>query len=439
LMAVNLLQNYPIQFDWRNYMDDNRKKLLDIGLKFRGGAFPGETWGSLNTKHGAPFSSGEAWRSFVRRELKKQQQDEPVDKTEITINKDGTQTSSCLINMSKEQAKDVHFLLEAHGYCPKTWELVSARNNIWQTYSKLDKIQTLYSSKIVVKPRVDISFEEIKEHFEEFSNRYERPKIKKQAVVCDGKMLEIPIMDVHFSKLAWSGEVGESYDYKIAEQRLKHVIFDFIERTRSYKFEKIIFPVGQDFFHFDQIDGSTTKGTKMDADLRWQKLFLKGIEILIELIDLLSQIAPIEVFYVSGNHDRMTSYYATNYIYAWYRNDENVKVSVEPMARKYIEFGANLIGYSHGENERKRIAGIMQVEAKEAWGRTKFREWHLGHLHSEQTREENGIIIRKISSITGTDAWHYENGFIGAIRKAQAFIWDKECGLEAILNSAILP
>ena len=425
--------------------DKDRLRYFDLGLKFRGGAFPGETWESLNDKYKKPFVSGEAWRNFVRRELRKQQNDDlQIDdqdlknKSSVEINKDGTQTSSRLIEMSEESAKDINFLLKAHGYDIKVWELISARNNIWQVYSKTDKVQTLYSSKIVVKPRIDISFEEIKEHFEEFSKKYKKPIVKKHELIRSGKMLEIPLVDLHFGKLAWVSEVGESYDYKIAEQRFLQVIFDFIERTKSYKFDKIIFPIGQDFFHYDQIDGSTTKGTRMDSDLRWQKLFLKGIEILIEAIDLLSQQAPVEVFYVSGNHDKMTSYYATNYIYAWYRNDPNVKVNVEPQVRKYIEFGNCLIGYSHGENERKRISGIMQVEAKEAWGRTMFREWHLGHIHSEQTREENGIIIRKISSITGTDAWHYENGFIGAIRKAQAFIWDKEFGLEAILNSIII-
>ena len=32
-------------------------------------------------------------------------------------------------------------------------ELVSARNNITNSYSKQDGVQTLYSSKIIVKPR----------------------------------------------------------------------------------------------------------------------------------------------------------------------------------------------------------------------------------------------------------------------------------------------
>lgn len=361
-------------------------------------------------------------------------------KSTIELNRDGSQTSDKLLKMSEAEAKDVNYLLKAHGYDIKSWELVSARNNIWNAFSKETGVLTLYSSKIVVKPRINsISMEEIKEHFEEFSRIYKSPVVKHNPCSSNGKMLEVPIMDLHIGKLGWHEEVGEDYDHKIAEERFLTVVSDFINRTKHYKFDKILFPIGQDFFNFDSIDGTTTKGTRQDNDLRWQKLYLKGMELLVKAIDLLSVYAPVEVFYVSGNHDKMTSYYATNYIYAWYRNDENISVSIDPQARKYVEYGNCLIGYAHGDAERKRINGIMQIEAKEAWGRTLFREWHCGHLHSEHTSEENGIIIRNISSITGSDAWHIESGYVGAIKKAQAFIWDKEFGLTDIINSVIKP
>ena len=80
----------------------------------------------------------------------------------------------------------------------------------------------------------------------------------------------------------------------------------------------------------------------------------------------------------------------------------------------------------------------MQVEAPELWGKSIFREYHMGHLHTELTKTNNGIDFRRISAITATDSWHVENGFIGSVRQAQAFIWDKELGLQAILNSNVL-
>ena len=58
-------------------------------------------------------------------------------KETVEIHSDGRQTSEKLIKMSNEQSKDVEFLLRAHGFNPDVWELVSARNNIWNICSKI--------------------------------------------------------------------------------------------------------------------------------------------------------------------------------------------------------------------------------------------------------------------------------------------------------------
>ena len=124
---------------------------------------------------------------------------------------------------------------------------------------------------------------------------------------------------------------------------------------------------------------------------------------------------------------------------AWFRHNKDIKVDTSAMARKYVEFGKCLIGFTHGDTERKnRIGKLMPIEAREAWGRTLYHEVHAAHFHSEQAiKEENGIIVRHISSPTGTDNWHYEKGFVGAIKKTQSFIWDKELGLTDIIHTAI--
>ena len=114
-----------------------------------------------------------------------------------------------------------------------------------------------------------------------------------------------------------------------------------------------------------------------------------------------------------------------------------------------VEYGNSLIGFSHGETEKTRIGGLMPVEVPEMWGRTKYREFHLGHLHSEQAKqaegivfkkqiqESDGLIIRHLPSITGSDVWHYNSAYVGAIRKTQGLIYDKEYGLTDILNFVV--
>lgn len=52
----------------------SNQELLRIGINFRAGMYPKKTWDSMNVEYGFPFKNGEAWRNFVRRELKKQNQ-----------------------------------------------------------------------------------------------------------------------------------------------------------------------------------------------------------------------------------------------------------------------------------------------------------------------------------------------------------------------------
>ncbi|WP_395546737.1 MULTISPECIES: hypothetical protein [unclassified Lacrimispora] len=359
-------------------------------------------------------------------------------KSESSINKDGTFTSDKLIVIKEDELKNPNSLLKAHGFDIRDWELVSARNNIWNVYSKQDGIQELYSSKIVVKPRSEISIEEIHDFYESLINEYSSPVIKRYNKKT-GLLAEIPIMDLHLGKYSTSDIVSDEYNTQIARDCFNKVIDTCVARLRNESIEKIFFPIGQDFFHYDTVSTTTTGGTPQDSDRKHQTLFKDGVTLLIDGISKLSSElkAPIEVFCVPGNHDFMTSYHAVMSVWCYFYNNENVTVDLSTSPRKYKEFGKCLIGYSHGEKEKKRIEKIMQVEAAEAWGRTRFREFHLGHLHSEQVSEDGGVIVRNLSSVTGTDAWHHNSGYVGAIRKCTCFLWDKECGLDSTFNVVI--
>ncbi|OPH47611.1 hypothetical protein BC351_10490 [Paenibacillus ferrarius] len=420
--------------------------LLALGIKKRNKQI-NMSWQEIADQSDGLFTSGENFRCWVKEQLRKKGELKskgvvvekatlPNYKETVEINKDGSHTSDKLLTMSAEQCKDVEYLLKAHGYDTKAWELVSARNNIWNVYSKVDGVQTLYSSKISVKPRKEVlSLEYIREVFDEMSSNYKLPTFNPVRYNADGKMLEVNISDLHLGKIADLSTSNDTYNHEIARNRFFHVINDVITRTSHYKFEKILFIYSQDFFHHEGLSTSTTSGTKMETDLRWNELFKMGVQMLVEAIDILSQVAPVETIYIESNHDRQISYYAIEYLYAWFRNNPNVTVDNSPLSRKYIEFGKNLIGFAHGHNEKKRLAFLMPTEAKEAWSRTEYREFHLGHLHSEQSvTEQNGIIVRHISSVTGTDTWHHSQGFVGSQKKAQSFVYDRDLGLLDVLH-----
>ena len=269
------------------------------------------------------------------------------------------------------------------------------------------------------------------DHFKDFISNYKVPKITKNKHT-GNKMLEIPIVDLHLAKLSWEPETGENYDRKIAMNLFMKVVEDILARVDWQEIEKVLFVFGNDYFNFDDIEGETTLGTHQDNDSRWQKMFNTGVELAIRGIDKCRQVAPTEVILVPGNHDWTRSFYAVQYLSAWYRQADDVLIDNSPKSRKYIRYGNSLIGFTHTDKEKRRIFGCMQVEARKDWGETKYHEWHGGHLHSEQVKEDMGVVVRKLPSITAKDAWHYERGYQAQARN-QCFVWDKENGLENIL------
>jgi hypothetical protein len=363
---------------------------------------------------------------------------------ETTFNKDQSQTIKRDIYLSEDEAASPTSVMKKCGFDSMLWEVVTCKlvSGSWDvTIKNLEGEGELhtnrkYSVTLTVKPLGGkLTSDQIIEVFKKLSPT----KLTQYKHNPGDYMLELPIMDFHLGKLAWGDETGQDdYDLKIAEKLWKDTVTDILSKVSVLGDpEYILFPVGQDFFHFDTPRVTTTAGTQLDSDTRWQKMFTKGVELLVWAVEQCHALAPVKVMWVPGNHDQMLSYAAVVGLSQRYAHTETIDVDLSPTPRKYHLYGDNLIGFAHGENEGKRLEGLMQIEASEMWGKSVFREYHLGHLHTESSVTKNGIVFRRISAITATDAWHSEKGFIGSVRQAQAFVWDREQGLQVIVNSNV--
>ena len=131
----------------------------------------------------------------------------------------------------------------------------------------------------------------------------------------------------------------------------------------------------------------------------------------------------------------MSSFYLYMALAQYFSDDNVLKFSNDYKDVQCYVFGKNMIAFSHGDSNLKRMIKSIPVEFYKEWGSTQYRELHLGHLHKEVVvDDESGLITRRVGSPTGTCQWHYEERFIGAIQKAQTFIWDKSYGLTDIKN-----
>lgn len=301
-------------------------------------------------------------------------------------------------------------------------------------------IVKLWRIKIELRRRVsravETGAEELLRRIRSHSPKY--PKLGKPSRVTDGHLLEIGLYDVHFGKLAWHMETGQDYDLAIAERVYMEAGRRLMSCANGYPISRIVMPIGQDFFHVDNLESKTTAGTPQDADGRYGKIFATGAMACVRLIEEMVQVAPVDLILVAGNHDTLVSYHLAMFLHAWFRNCDRVSIDVTKTltTRKYYPFGPVVIGYTHSDKEKiASLPAIMLHEARELMATRRTLEIHTGHRHkaSEHVYTNTdtyagGVRVRTLPSLSATDAWHAASGYVGAMRAAEAYLWSERSG-----------
>jgi hypothetical protein len=295
----------------------------------------------------------------------------------------------------------------------------------------------LYHVRVRLKKRVEenrakLAIQDFLEDAKKHSPKYPKisyPKIK------DGMLYEIAFPDLHFGRLTWHEESGADYDVKIAREYLLTAVDKLLYHTQFYPISRILIPFGNDYFNVNSKTNATAKGTPQQEDTRWQKTFRLGRQLAVEVIDMCSAIAPVDVLMIPGNHDEERLFYLGEVIHSWYNNNPNVQIDNRAIHRKYYQYGKNLIGFAHGADEKlNQLPMLMANDVPEMWASTTYREYHTGDKHKTNKLDEaetGGVIVRVLPSLVEFDAWTYNSGYLGS-KMAMGFMWQPSGGHNGI-------
>lgn len=331
-------------------------------------------------------------------------------------------------------------ILQILGFDNDEFELTNIKISSWDQKGKKGDKQ-LHSLRYQVKPcqlddiTVKQKCEIAKELFSKSIIPFQEKPIKKIKGLDKNKMMELTGIELHLGKLAFKQDTTQDYNYKIAQERFNHIINEVIDYQKYQKADTCLLCIGNDFFNYDTIQGTTTKGTPQANDLTYRTMFNVGLTLYTKAILKLAQIFnKVEVRLQNGNHDKITCFHLFIALDCYFKNVKNVNFSNNYRDVQCFEWGDCAIFFTHGGNRtNKRLPLSIPSEFSEEWGRSKYREAHIGHTHHEMlTQEENGLICRTVSSPTATDNWHYENRYVGSLPKYQVFIWDKNIGMTDI-------
>ena len=236
--------------------------------------------------------------------------------------------------------------------------------------------------------------------------------------------------DLHYGKVGVDG-----YSRQVAKDLLFRTTQELLTWVTLYGSPEVIIVSGMgDWFHIDNDDATTTAGTKQDVDVSFSQLLVEGCELMASYIQILRQVAPVQIVNIPGYHDTHATTVMGLFLSALYRKDKDVQV-ISGKPRHYVVYGEALMGFTHGKDDKLVSLGpIMATENKQDWGETQHRIWFLGHHHHETVVDMHGVQVISIPTLTGTDQWHNQMGYVGSRRALAGFIIDKDKGLVNSLN-----
>jgi|18_taG_2_1085343.scaffolds.fasta_scaffold03683_7 hypothetical protein len=252
-------------------------------------------------------------------------------------------------------------------------------------------------------------------------------KVKAPALHNADLMACIPIGDPHLGMYAWAEECGEDFDCEIAEDRtIKAVdrIVDAMPSCGVCRIEEL-----GDMFHSDTEDATTRRsGNHLDVDGRWGRVVKIALRMMTHCVDrCLEKHEKVEVICVKGNHDDQTAYCMAMMLDLYYRAEPRVWVDTHYGDFHFKEFGKVLLGANHGMIKPDKLHTVMTCDMAEAWGRTLFRYWHVGHIHHHRSIEIGGCIVEAFRTLASKEAYSTAAGHRSG-RDLSGIVYHKDFG-----------
>lgn len=245
--------------------------------------------------------------------------------------------------------------------------------------------------------------------------------------------------DSHIDKIALESTTGESATLEDNLLMFNTAFSEIVAGLEAAQPEKIVYPLGNDLYHTNDFTGKTKRGTQLEALAEPYEAYQVITEVAVDTVKRLSEIAPVEVLLIHGNHDYDLVHTLGVALELLFKDNPNVTIDSSRMARKYLRYGNTLLGFAHGDKQKRKIAEIPLMMAQENaangdWGASKFRQFYCGDLHhnftvrSPSTMDYIGVAVKFMRSCGGNDTWHYDSGYIGVTKEMSFDLWTKDRG-----------
>lgn len=236
------------------------------------------------------------------------------------------------------------------------------------------------------------------------------------------------ITDFHLSMKSWMPETGADWDIELAENLLVNWFGHAISHAPMS--EHAVFAQMGDFLHADGLEAVTPQHRhQLDVDTRFQRSVRIAIRVIRKVINmLLTKHERVTVILAEGNHDLASSAWLRELFASVYQDEPRVEIDTNADAYYCYEHGNTALYFHHGH--KRGVSDIDRVFAgkyRQIFGRTKYAYAHLGHLHSNEVKESQLMVVERHRTLAAPDAYAAKGGWISG-RDAKVVTYSKKFG-----------
>src|SRR5699024_8197786 len=189
-----------------------------------------------------------------------------------------------------------------------------------------------------------------------------------------------------------------------------------------HEHKEILFVVGNDLLHHDDMQNRTASGREiqhLDITQAWheaQKFYYPLFE------EALRNSEHVSTMYIRGNHSESLEW---TFIQMLKERYPQIEFDDEYKERKVHMLGLNFIGAHHGDKKKAQtLTENFATEFPTEWSSAKTRTVFTGHLHHEKVWDKGGVLIRQLPTAVDVDKWHDEMGYTTAHKRFQIHEFD---------------
>lgn len=303
----------------------------------------------------------------------------------------------------------------------------------------LQRVSTNYNSEgeiqqqwVIQKPNAEKQEEALKAFvtgLTETIKPHKPTKFKKTKGLSTDLVSAVVVGDAHIGMIAHALEtMKEDVTLETSTADLRAAI-DYLVECAVPSTNGWLINLG-DWIHVASSHNTTHGGTAQDVSANFSQIFRAGSATLRYCIDkMLTKFQTVTVVSALGNHDNDAAFAMGMVMEAVYEKEPRVIIKQPESKFHFLEWGKCLIGIHHGDKvNAHRLCGSMTRLCAEAWGRTEFRRFWLGHIHHKTvTEHDSGITLESFNTLAVQDKWHAQSGY-GAEQSITMITLHKEWG-----------